>query len=145
VSVTLAIGALDNVTFTVRGFECDFAVMKVLDLVNVLIGGGRLQIHEEHGKREFSSSLFDVPYRDYLVAEVLNFFLDGGGFDRVVHMLQHHPVVTVFLWFVGVEGSLFFRQGVDYGSVGFGRLGLYLDLILGKGLGFICAGRYLFQ
>jgi hypothetical protein len=44
--------------------------------------------------------------------------LNWGGKEGV-HVLQHHPVITVFLWFVGVEVGLFFSQGVDCGSVGF--------------------------
>jgi hypothetical protein len=89
VAVALTVGALGNVSFVLRRFKFYSTLLEVLNLEDVLVGGGRLQVHKEHGEGEFGVILLNVPDIGDLVAEVLNFFFNVGGIDGVVHVFQH--------------------------------------------------------
>jgi hypothetical protein len=143
VAIALTVGALGNISFVVRRFECNFAVLEVLELEDVLVGGGRLQVHEEHGEGEFGARLLYIPDIGDLVAEVFDFCLNVGGIDGVVHMFQYYPVVAFVLG--RVEFSLFVSQGFDNDSVGIRGFWLNPDLVLGEGFGVIGEGCDLFQ
>jgi hypothetical protein len=72
-------------------------LLEVFDEEDVLIVWGRLQVHKEHGERDLGMKLLNIPNVGDRVAEFLNFRFNVGKIDGVVHVLQHYPVVALFL------------------------------------------------
>jgi hypothetical protein len=60
-SKTLTIGALTNISFVVRRFKFDLALLKEF-LEDVFVVGCRFEINEEHGEGELGESVLDVEY-----------------------------------------------------------------------------------
>jgi hypothetical protein len=61
-SITLAIGTLRNISFVVRRFKFDFALLKEFHLEDVFVVGCRFEINEEHGEGEFGETMLNVEY-----------------------------------------------------------------------------------
>jgi hypothetical protein len=87
--------------------------LEVLNLEDVLVSGGRLQVNKEHGEGEFGTILLNAPDIGDLVAEILNFFFNVDGIDGVVHVFQHYLVVAFFLRLIGMKFCVFVGQGFD--------------------------------
>jgi hypothetical protein len=67
-SITLVIGTLKNISFVVRRFKFDLALLKEFHLEDIFVDGCRFEINEEHGEREFGESMLDVEYVGYGVS-----------------------------------------------------------------------------
>jgi hypothetical protein len=145
VAVALTVGALANVSFVLRRLKFYSTLMEVLNLEDVLVGGGRLQVHKVHGEVEFDAILRNVPNIGVLMAEVLNLCFNVGGIDGVVHVFQHYPVVAFFLRLICMKFCIFVGQGFDNFSVRVRNFWLNFDLVLGEGFGFMGSGYGLFQ
>jgi hypothetical protein len=52
-SITVAIGTLRNISFVVRTFKFDLALLKELHFEYVFVVGCRFEINEEQGEGEF--------------------------------------------------------------------------------------------
>jgi hypothetical protein len=59
-SVTLAVRALRNVSFGIRGFKFNVALLEEFYLEDFFVIGGMFEIHKKHGEGKFGETVFDV-------------------------------------------------------------------------------------
>jgi hypothetical protein len=60
VAITLAIGALGNVSFVIGGLKFDLTLLEVFYLEDLFIVGGGFEVHEKHGEGGLGDTVFDV-------------------------------------------------------------------------------------
>jgi hypothetical protein len=60
VVITLAIGALGNVSFVIGGLKFDLTLLEVFYLKDIFVVGGGFEVHEKHGEGGLGDTVFDV-------------------------------------------------------------------------------------
>jgi hypothetical protein len=60
VAITLAIGALGNVSIVIRGPKFDPTLLEVFYLKYIFVVGSGFEVHEKHGERGLGDTVLDV-------------------------------------------------------------------------------------
>jgi hypothetical protein len=60
VAITLAIGALGNVSFVIGTLKFNLTLLEVFYLKDIYVVGGGFEVHEKHGEGELGETVFDI-------------------------------------------------------------------------------------
>jgi hypothetical protein len=114
VPISLTISTLRNMSGMCGWFEMNSALLKRLNVENVLVVWSWPEVNKKHGEWLFGTRMFSVPNIGNFVTEILYFCFDVFRSNRIMHIFQDHPIGAFLFQFERVKLGIAVEKSFSY-------------------------------